>query len=333
MELIDLYKRLGRRRNLAAGFDLLPNGANRFIADHAEAFFVAPGSGHNHQTWPGGLADHLDECFALAGQLYQSMNRQRTLVFSLNQVLLVLFLHDIEKVWKRLPEDLVVPDRYQALIDDQPRLQALVASDYNLPLTDEIKQALRYIHGEGDDYRSDNRTATPLSAFCHSCDYLSARVWFDEPATSGPLPLLLSTPTSYTDPMALSDDLDDDIPDEDPAELLARTRRVSFHMSWDGAQWIGRADEPDWSAQVSGPTHEITCDRAYQVAEAQFGPLMVWYDLPDDPASLAQIRLEDERDPDRLSCPLCNSDHPDHQTALAATAPERAAQAHPSADL
>ena len=48
-------------------------------------------------------------------------------------------------------------------------------------ICEEHKIALKYIHGEGDDYQKDKRVMTPLCAFCHCCDVISARIFFDYP--------------------------------------------------------------------------------------------------------------------------------------------------------
>ena len=38
---------------------------------------------------------------------------------------------------------------------------------------------LKYVHGEGDDYRKDRRVMSPLAALCHMADVGSARILFD----------------------------------------------------------------------------------------------------------------------------------------------------------
>ena len=184
---------LARRRNLSVALSRLPVGCTRFVCDHTDALLCAPGSGHNHQAWPGGYLDHLDEVCGAAGALHDAMSALRPLPFTVDDALLVLFLHDVEKVFKRLPDGCRHDPVYARLVADPRALQERVCVDYELSLTAEQRNALRYVHGEGDDYRKDKRVMGPLAAFCHMCDVWSARGWPDEPAVGGPLPLTLTT--------------------------------------------------------------------------------------------------------------------------------------------
>ena len=49
----------------------------------------------------------------------------------------------------------------------------------NLDFTPEEWIALKYIHGEGDDYSGKERKMNRVGAICHAADVLSARVLFD----------------------------------------------------------------------------------------------------------------------------------------------------------
>ena len=170
-------------------------GLLKFHDDHIKEILVAKGSSHNHQNWTGGYHDHLVHCFILAQDLYRLFTERigpgpypshystnesgqgyfddRPFPFSLENAIIVLYLHDIEKIFKyglsqRYPARLVaskdawylgiLPEKYNVILDEQ---------EYN---------ALKYIHGEGNDYRSDERVAGPLAGFVHSIDNLSARV-------------------------------------------------------------------------------------------------------------------------------------------------------------
>lgn len=188
--LLPVVTPLSARKNLTAALNarLLPAACTRFIIEHEPAFLAAPGSGSNHQAWPGGYCDHLDELFGIAAVLYRSLTALRPLPFTLADVLLTLFLHDVEKVFRRLPPGVLVSSRYQGLADDQRALQTAICEEYDLDLTPEQVNALMYTHGEGEDYRKDHRAAGPLAAFVHNCDYWSARGWPDQPRASGRLP-------------------------------------------------------------------------------------------------------------------------------------------------
>ena len=129
----------------------------------------APGSSGNHQAYPGGYYIHVNDILEYAIMLYKSLSKKDHLTFSLSDALLVLFLHDIEK-----------PIKYSG--QDNPETDAQIRSrlinEFGFELTNEHLLALKYIHGEGQDYRKDKRVMTPLCAFCHCCDVISARIFF-----------------------------------------------------------------------------------------------------------------------------------------------------------
>jgi len=185
---------LSERLNFSAGLQLLPPSCAWFIADNEDAVLTAPGSGRNHQFWSGGYADHVDELFAVASAFYQTLSRLRPLPFTFPDTLLVLFLHDIEKIWKRLPEGTPINQIYFDLAQTgQHAVQERVISDCKLELTHAQRNALKFVHGELDDYRSDERVAGELASFCHDCDYWSARGWHNQPHKDGLLPDLITT--------------------------------------------------------------------------------------------------------------------------------------------
>ncbi len=102
------------------------------------------------------------------------MDTLRKLPFELSDVVLVLFIHDIEKLWTCNPSEGVK-------IVNKELLKVEIIKKYKLVLEEDHLNALKYIHGKGSDYNSILRVQTPLAAFVHCCDTLSARVWFDYP--------------------------------------------------------------------------------------------------------------------------------------------------------
>jgi len=134
----------------------------------------AKGSSNNHQNWEGGYFDHVEEIFKYAIRLYETLTQDRDLDFSLSDALLVLFLHDIEKPIKYSK----LSTQYNLTDND---LRKTLIDKFGFKLTEEHNLALKYIHGEGDDYRKDKRVMSPLCAFCHCCDVISARIFFDYP--------------------------------------------------------------------------------------------------------------------------------------------------------
>jgi len=147
----------------------------RMIKENEDIFFQAKGSAIKHQAWEGGYVDHITECLNMAIHLFETLDNLRNLPFSLEDCLIVLFLHDLEKPWL-----------YGGKISFNQReerysFREQILYDYGVSLTDDQMIALRYVEGEGKDYSPTKRVMNPLGAFCHSCDTLSARMWHDRP--------------------------------------------------------------------------------------------------------------------------------------------------------
>ena len=133
-----------------------------FEHDHWHLIITSTGSSHNHQVWEGGYYDHLLQCFELATNLYNSM--YKNLKLNLDSIFIVLFFHDIEKLWREIHGF----DKFNFYTRTLPEV-------YKIKFTNEELNALQYIHGEGNDYSKDKRVMNELAAFCHVCDTLSAR--------------------------------------------------------------------------------------------------------------------------------------------------------------
>jgi hypothetical protein len=129
----------------------------------------ARGSSHNHQVWEGGYSDHIAECLKIAHNIFQSLQVIRPLQFSLDSAVIVLYFHDIEKMYKYASGVVIDKDKYYNL--------TLPAQ--GISFNDEETNALTYIHGEGAYYSSERRTMNSLAAFCHVVDTISSRIWFD----------------------------------------------------------------------------------------------------------------------------------------------------------
>ena len=156
-------------------------GTNRracktMLRDHLKRIKIAPGSKRKHQAWPGGYVGHITECIEIAAVTYAALSTMRPLPFALESAVLVLFLHDLEKPFKY-----VKPVTH---FDDEEEKRAFVndmIKRYGIELTDEERNALKYVHGEGDEYSPVLRIQKPLAAFVHHCDNTSARIWYDFP--------------------------------------------------------------------------------------------------------------------------------------------------------
>lgn len=145
----------------------------KLLEDNLYRFETAWGSSHNHQAWEGGYLDHVVEVMTIAHTLYFSLLDIRSLPFKLSDAFLVLFLHDLEKPWKK---ELGLKTKAEKRKFREDKIK-----EYNIILTLEQQNALLYVEGEGDDYRSDKRVMNELATFCHICDVTSARIWHDEP--------------------------------------------------------------------------------------------------------------------------------------------------------
>jgi hypothetical protein len=145
---------------------------------HESRILAAPGSQIKHQAWVGGYLDHINDCCQIAVKLYEPLNSYRTLPFTIHDVMIVLLIHDLEKPFKY-----VIPKIKIGRNDAKDYVLDLI-SKFDLKLTPEQLNAFTYIHGEGDDYSPTVRVQNELGAFCHCCDTLSARVFYDKPSGS-----------------------------------------------------------------------------------------------------------------------------------------------------
>jgi hypothetical protein len=135
-------------------------------------FSEARGSSHNHQAWDGGYLDHIREVMNIAAALYQTLEVLRPLPFTLADALIVLFLHDVEKPWKA---------EFRFTKSERPGFRQKMLEQYGIELTKDQQNAFKYVEGENDDYTPGRRVTNELGAFCHLCDYTSARIWHDRP--------------------------------------------------------------------------------------------------------------------------------------------------------
>lgn len=152
----------------------------RLLDEHDDLFRSARGSSHNHQAWPGGYADHVREVMNVAVALHDALGWLRPLPFSLSDVLVVLFVHDLEKPWAY--EEVGGTWRRREGLKENAhlfRLSRLAEAGVTLP--EELERAVFFVEGEGSHYSNRTRVMSPLAAFCHMCDVASARLWHDYP--------------------------------------------------------------------------------------------------------------------------------------------------------
>ncbi len=160
---IDYYLGLIRGENGIA--------CRKMFAKYKSIFEKAPGSKVKHQAWEGGYIQHLCQCMALAEFLYEPIKNIGGVDFSLSDAILILFFHDLEKPFKYVEGKVFNNDaEKKEFILSQVKL-------FNIILNEKYLNALKYIHGEGEDYSPTVNVQWPLSAFVHVCDVTSARIW------------------------------------------------------------------------------------------------------------------------------------------------------------
>lgn len=147
----------------------------KILDEHHATFAMARGSQHNHQAWEGGYLQHVADCMSIARMMLNAVTASWPVPFSWSSVVLVLFLHDIEKPFMQEAEEANPGRPWLEGIRIGRRLK--IIEDYNIVLTEEEKTALEYIHGEGLDYLPNKRLMNELGALCHATDVMSARLW------------------------------------------------------------------------------------------------------------------------------------------------------------
>jgi len=143
-------------------------------------FNEARGSSHNHQWWEGGYRDHLTHMLNLAEMMISSMVYQSVPKPDWGNLVLAIYFHDIEKLFKYAGDG-------EWAIGKMDFLTKVLPETFKLTLPQEVLDAIKYAHGEGDDYRKDKRVMNPLGAIVHAADILSARWLFDRRVHEGKL--------------------------------------------------------------------------------------------------------------------------------------------------
>ncbi|MBI5513162.1 MAG: hypothetical protein HY909_05295 [Deltaproteobacteria bacterium] len=154
-----------------------------FLATNLALMERTQGSTNNHQAWPGGYKDHVQEIMNIARVLYRTYEALRPLPFSLSDALLVVFLHDVEKLWKYVEGDDGALHRVPSMQtkEGEHAFRAEKFREYGFVLSEEQRNGLKYAEGELRDYSNRERRMGPLAALCHCADVTSARLWFDHP--------------------------------------------------------------------------------------------------------------------------------------------------------
>ena len=124
---------------------------------------------YKHQVWKWGYYDHILDCLDIAMMLYKTLNSYRQLSFTFSDMVIVLLLHDLEK-----------PYKHSWTKWSQESIRNSIINSYNIILSEKQKNAIKYAHGEWDDFSQTKRIMNPLAALCHSVDTISARIYYDK---------------------------------------------------------------------------------------------------------------------------------------------------------
>jgi len=156
MNIDDIWPRSGWNPEKAPLLEEIWN----FHATNIDLIYKSKGSNKKHQAWEGGYVDHIEQCLTIGKILFDRLPLSRDFTFW--DVFVVIYLHDVEKIWKYTTGEIVDKEK--------------ILSTFSL--TAEQRNAIKYIHGEGEDY-SEERVMNELAAFCHCCDILSSRMYYN----------------------------------------------------------------------------------------------------------------------------------------------------------
>ena len=137
-----------------------------------------PGSTNNHQKWEGGYFGHVEDLLNMANALYKTFNKKRKMGFDFKDCIVVFLLHDVEKPFKYGKDN-------EFKNEEEEVIQTAIIKKYGFKLNEDQENALKYIHGEEQDYSNKTRVMCPLASFCHVCDNMSARIYFNYPQKFG----------------------------------------------------------------------------------------------------------------------------------------------------
>ncbi len=152
------------------------SSCKRLWVDYQERFRISPGSLTKHQAWVGGYVGHLEETMNFGISLFHMMDGYRKLDFNISDIVLILFIHDLEKPFRYVDPKI----EFHSDVEKKDFIEGKI-KEYGIELSENHMNALRYIHGEDEHYSRTERVQKPLAAFVHVCDTVSARIWFDYP--------------------------------------------------------------------------------------------------------------------------------------------------------
>jgi len=160
-----------------------------------------PASRRRHHSWVGGYADHIKEVMVFGIHIfktlteYSELTKRDLLNFSQDDVILVAYIHDIDKLYRY--KDMPIGDyrrqeKYGGqrwdnadglLYPDESAKVTQICARHNIILTDAHIEALAHHHGGFSNnlssvyaYMSGQNGMTQLSTLIHSADLISGNV-------------------------------------------------------------------------------------------------------------------------------------------------------------
>lgn len=152
----------------------------QILEDYKETIFSIPGSHVKHHAWEGGYIDHVEETMNIVLTLYAALDACRPLPFDLSEALFCAFLHDFDKVQRYTISEGILKSQGGYSGHYIKKTKTILKEKYDYILTTNEYNALKYAHGEGDDYHPTDRIMQPLATLVHCSDTISARIWFDK---------------------------------------------------------------------------------------------------------------------------------------------------------
>lgn len=165
---------------------------NQMHQSQRQLMFECPSSYRGHHKWEGGYLYHVYEVMAISLRLYQSIKSLDGHAFGSDDLLLVSYVHDLEKLWKyqrateswKLKKGQVYEYIPGAVNFDESAKVVQVCAQYGVLLNDMHLEAISHHHGGYSASISSihgyYRKMTTLSTILHAADQLSRFIYGGE---------------------------------------------------------------------------------------------------------------------------------------------------------
>ena len=160
------------------------DACRRIYDDYRDKFEAGLGSSSNHQFWPGGYIDHVTDAMNIGVKVYEMYNQLRPLPFSVSDVLLIVYLHDLEKPFKYVFNPDGTVQKKTDLIEKEASetFKRDIIDSYGITFSPLQDNALEFVEGMRDHkYQKTRRVMGELAVVCHIADLTSARLWYNHP--------------------------------------------------------------------------------------------------------------------------------------------------------